>query len=490
MERYGLTRDSQGRARLECPYRGTRLLRHPLYTKGTAFTEEERFAFGLEGLLPHHASSIEEQERRVYENIVRKTDALEKYIGLAALQDRNEHLFYRLLVDHLEEFLPIVYTPTVGRACQQWSHIFRRARGLWITPGHRGRIARGPGQRALRGRAPHRGHRQRAHPGSGRPGRRRHGHPHRQAGPLHRGRGDPSLADPARQPRRGHRQRGPAGRRSLPGLARPAPARRRIRRARGRVRARRQGAVPQGAPAVGGLQEGQRLPPARPLPAQSPQLQRRHPGHGGGGGGGDPGRCARHRRAARGAARGDPGRRARRASASPGCCAGPWRRAGLHGRGARPPPPPTSTPTGSWWTTSPSPTSTSAPSRGRPRLAEARGLGAGQPRDLLAVVRALQPTVLIGTSGEPGTFTEEVVREMARHVERPLVFPLSNPTSQSEAVPADVMRWTDGRALVATGSPFEPVAVGGRTIRIGQAQQRLRLPRASGWARSCRRRAR
>ena len=108
MERYGLKQDGFGNRRLAVPYRGTRLLRQPMYTKGTAFTQEERVAFGLEGLLPHTVSSQDQQSRRVYANISRKTDPLEKYIGLAALQDRNETLFYRVLLDHIQEFLPIV----------------------------------------------------------------------------------------------------------------------------------------------------------------------------------------------------------------------------------------------------------------------------------------------------------------------------------------------------------------------------------------------
>ena len=140
METFALRYESKGAAASEVPYRGTRLLRHPMYTKGTAFNAQERKDFGLEGLLPNAVSTIEQQEHRIYANISRKQDPLEKYIGLAALQDRNEHLFFRLLVDHVEEFLPIVYTPTVGLACQEFSHIFRRARGLWITPAHRGRI--------------------------------------------------------------------------------------------------------------------------------------------------------------------------------------------------------------------------------------------------------------------------------------------------------------------------------------------------------------
>ena len=101
-------------------------------------------------------------------------------------------------------------------------------------------------------------------------------------------------------------------------------------------------------------------------------------------------------------------------------------------------------------------------------LATACGLASGQPADLLAVVRAVRPTVLIGASGEPGAFTRDIIEAMASAVERPAVFPFSNPTSKSEAIPADILQWTGGRALVATGSPFPPVTFGGRSIRIGQ----------------------
>src|SRR6476620_2461834 len=112
---------------------GTDRLNLPILNKGTAFTEAERKQLGLEGLLPPHVESLEEQAVRAYEAYERKGDDLERHIYLRALQDNNEVLFYRLLLDHIEEMTPIVYTPTVALACQQFSHIYRRPRGMFIS---------------------------------------------------------------------------------------------------------------------------------------------------------------------------------------------------------------------------------------------------------------------------------------------------------------------------------------------------------------------
>lgn len=117
------------------------LLTDPLLNKGTAFTEEERDALGLRGLLPPRVFPIEEQLQRTLAALRRKTDAIEKYIYLVNLQNRNEVLFYRLVMEHLEEIIPLIYTPTVGEACIRYGEIFRRARGLFISRHDRGRIA-------------------------------------------------------------------------------------------------------------------------------------------------------------------------------------------------------------------------------------------------------------------------------------------------------------------------------------------------------------
>src|SRR6185503_18036504 len=114
--------------------RGAALLACTAYNRDAAYTDAERDALGLRGLMPYGVVSLDQQVALELEHLQRKSDNLEKYIGLAALQDRNETLFYKVLTDHLEEFAPIVYTPTVGDACRQFSHVVRRPRGLWITP--------------------------------------------------------------------------------------------------------------------------------------------------------------------------------------------------------------------------------------------------------------------------------------------------------------------------------------------------------------------
>jgi malate dehydrogenase (oxaloacetate-decarboxylating)(NADP+) len=121
--------------------RGTALLREPTLNKGTAFTEEERDALGLRGLLPAHIQTQEQQVTRVLENFHRLQTPLAKYIMLESLHDRNEALFFRVLSDYPDEMMPIVYTPTVGQACQEFGHIFRRPRGMYVTLNDRGRVA-------------------------------------------------------------------------------------------------------------------------------------------------------------------------------------------------------------------------------------------------------------------------------------------------------------------------------------------------------------
>lgn len=118
---------------LRTSLRGMHLLDTPIFNKGTAFTAEERSAFGLHGLLPPQIESLDEQASRAYEAFRRKTDDLERHIFLRALQDRNEVLFYRLLSAHIEEMMPIVYTPVVALGCEQFSSIYRRPRGLFVS---------------------------------------------------------------------------------------------------------------------------------------------------------------------------------------------------------------------------------------------------------------------------------------------------------------------------------------------------------------------
>jgi malic enzyme len=474
MDEVVVRRDGGRGARFVVPYRGATLLRQPLYAKGTAFTHEERTAFGLEGLLPQHVSSMEQQERRVCANVSRQQDPLDRYVALAALQDRNEHLFYRVLVDHLEEFLPIVYTPTVGRACQEWSHIFRRARGLWITPAHRGRIDE------VLGNAPYAGVRlivvtdnerilglgDQGAGGMGIPIGKlalytaAAGIPPWQTLPVSLDVGTDNealLADDLYLGWRSPRLRGAEYDLLVDEFVRAVQSRfprailqwedfkkanafRLLDRYRGRITSFNDDIQGTAAVAVAGIMAGARLT-GTPLRAQRAVIL------GAGAAGIGIARLLRDT----------------------------LRRAGLDGL-ALVAAVASLDSHGLVVDDQPIADEHKRPFAWPQALAEAKGLGAGRRRDLLAVVKAVKPTVLIGTSGEPGTFTEEVVREMARHVARPVVFPMSNPTSKSEATPADVIAWTAGRALVATGSPFDPVVWDGRTVAVGQGNNVFVFP--------------
>ncbi len=474
METFALRFESKGKQSSEVPFRGTRLLRHPMYTKGSAFNAQERKDFGLEGLLPAAVSSLEQQERRVYDNISRKPDPLEKFIGLAALQDRNEHLFYRLLIDHVEEFLPIVYTPTVGRACQEFSHIFRRGRGLWITPAHRGRIYE------ILGNAPFDDVRlivvtdNERILGLGDQGAGGMGIPigklalYTAAAGIHPSQTLPISLDVGTDNEsllkdelylgwRLPRLRGPeydslveefvqAVKKRFPKALlqwedfKKVNAFRLLDRYRKSITCFNDDIQGTAAVATAGMMAGCRATGVA-LKDQRVVIL------GAGAAGIGIARLLRDtfRRA------GLSGEALTRAIAnldSQGLVVDDVEIKDVHKRDFA-------------WPAA---------------LAEKMGLKKGAPRDLLAVVRAVKPTFLIGTSGEPGTFTEAIVREMAKHVERPVIFPMSNPTSKSEAKPVDIVAWTDGRALIATGSPFDPVPHKGRMITIGQGNNVFIFP--------------
>ena len=474
MERYRLERDPLGHPTLLVPERGARVLRDPMSNKGTAFSPEERRALGLEGLLPAAVETMEREARRVMGALRRKQDPLEKYIGLAAVQDRDEDLFYRVLIDHIEELLPIVYTPTVGLACQQYSHLFRRPRGLWITPEHAGRVFE------VLGNAPYEDVRlivatdNERILGLGDLGAGGIGIPigklslYTAAAGIHPTQTLPIsidvgtdnralLEDELYLGRRAPRLRGAAYDALLDELV--DAVRRRFPRAlvqwedfkkvnAFRILERYRGVLPSfnddiqetAAVAVAGVMTGARITGA-PLAAQRIVIL----GAGAAGAG-----IARLLRVA-----------LRRAGVSGEALTGAIAMLDSRGLLVDDVPIDDEHKRAFAWPAA---------------LAEARRLGPGRSRDLLAVVRALRPTVLIGASGEPGTFTEATVCAMAGVVTRPVILPMSNPGDLSEATPVDLAAWTDGRALVATGSPFEPVRHGSRTIRVAQANNVFVFP--------------
>lgn len=453
---------------------GHLLLDHPLLNEGSAFPEDDRRRLGLLGLLPYHSSTMEEQLTRVYENYKRKENDLERYIFLTALQDRNETLFYRLLGEHITEMMPIIYTPTVGEGCRRYSHVFRRPRGLYLSYPYAAElpalldnspaknvevIVVTDGERIL---------------GLGDLGVGGMGIPvgklslYTLCAGIHPATTLPIildvgtdneelLTDPLYLGWRHKRVRGEeydqfietfvqAVMKKFPNVLlqwedfskQNAP--RILERYRDRLCTFNDDIQGTGAVTVAGLLAASRV--------TNTELQD-------------------HRIVILGAG-----------SSAIGIC--DQIVAAIACKGVAPEQAKQSL----WLVDSQGLVHDQRTKVERFKQKYAQPLQRtsdwtvdDRARISFAdVVRNVRPTILIGTSAQPGAFTEQIIRSMAEHVERPIVFPLSNPTSKSEAIPADIIAWTGGRALVATGSPFPPVPHNGREINIGQCNNSFVFP--------------
>jgi malate dehydrogenase (oxaloacetate-decarboxylating) len=446
--------------------RGMELLNRQVVNKGTAFTQEERDQFGLHGLLPPHVETLDEQSARAYEAYKRKTEDLERHIYLRQLQDTNEVLFYRLLLDHIEEMTPIVYTPVVGLACQQFSHIYRRPRGIFLSYPLKDSlplllrnrpnrdvdvIVVTDGERIL---------------GIGDQGAGGMGIPigklslYSLIGGIHPERTLPivldagtnnkdRLADPEYLGWRHERITGDAYldfvdrffravEQELPNTllqwedfasthARPI-----LDRYRDKFLTFNDDIQGTAAVALGAVMSALKVTGKSLKEQQIVMLGAGSAGIG----------VADFLKAAireEGLSEKEASQRFWVVDAE-----------GLLHSGR---------------------TNLSAETKAYARAEEEL---TGWPRSskgqvgLADVIHKVDATILIGLSSAAGAFSESIVREMAGKTRRPIIFPLSNPTSRSEATTKDLLQWTDGRALVATGSPFDPVTIGGRTIRTAQ----------------------
>jgi malic enzyme len=454
---------------------GRDLIRDPQLNKGTAFNIDERERFGLHGLLPPRQLSMHTQVRRVLASLDKLATPFDKYLELQAMQDRNEHLYHRVLSDRLEEYMPIVYTPTVAEATRNFSDVFRRGRGTWLTPASRGRMAQvlrnglgdypvklivatdnesilGIGDQGAGGMAICVGKLSLYTVAAG--------IPPSVTLPISLDVGTDNerlLHDEMYVGWRDRRLRGveydefieefvEAVREVFPGAIlqwedlRKDLALRVLDRYRSRLPSFNDDIQGTGAVALAGMISSARVTGRR-------LAQERVVIHGAGAAGLG---IARQIKAAMRIEGLDEAEITARVAA-------------LDSRGLL---------VDDQHFREKYKLELAWPAE----LAERNGLGAGSARDLLTVVRALKPTVLIGTSGQPGSFDEPVVRAVADSCDRPVILPFSNPSDLSEAVPADVLAWTGGRALVATGSPFPPVEIAGRRVFIGQGNNVLIFP--------------
>jgi malic enzyme len=453
--------------------RGRPVLLNPFTNKGTAFTPEERDVLHLHGLLPPASCSIEQQLVRTYENFQAKPSSLERFIYLAALQDRNETLFFRLLYEYIDEMMPVVYTPVVGEACQKFSHIYRRGRGLYIPYAQRDKmeqilsnVPREPavivvtdGERIL-------GLGDQGAGGMGIPIGKLclytlcAGVPPYLTLPIMLDVGtdnEERLADPLYLGERHRRVRGEEYQafvdRFVEAVKKVHPhallqwedflkenAIKQLHRFRDRLCSFNDDIQGTAGVVVAGVFSGLRIT----------------------------GQAIEDQRilfAGAGAS----------AQGISDLLVSAMRETGLSLDGARK----------RIWTVD----SKGLVTTGRPGLEGFKATYARDPAEVAGydcrdraritlgeAVLGARPTILIGTSGTPGMFSEPVVRAMAGFNERPMIFPLSNPTSKSECTAEEAVRWSEGRAIVATGSPFDPVDYGGRRHRIGQGNNAFIFP--------------
>jgi len=443
---------------------GVRVLEDPLTNKGTAFSEAERSGLGLRGLLPAVVETLEQQVHRRYRSYQEQTTDIARHINLRALQDTNETLFYRLVSDHVEEMLPILYTPTVGLACQRFSEIYRRPRGLFIAYPDRDRIGEilrnrprrevdvivvTDGQRIL---------------GLGDQGIGGMGIPigklslYAALGGIDPARTLPVLLDvgtdnagllddPLYLGWR-HRRIDGAGyddfvdrfvqavRAELPGVllqwedfATPhaLPV---LERYRDQLLSFNDDIQGTAAVVLAALSAGAAVTGSRLREQMVVML---------GAGSAGIGVCEQVVRSMAADGLSEQGARAR-------ICV-----VDINGL-----------------LTADRPDLDPAQRRLAQPPGAVPGTEPGRPANLTEVIDAVHPTALIGLSTASGAFTEQVVRRVAAHARRPVIMPLSNPTSRSEARPQDLADWTDGRALVATGSPFPPMRVGDASIPVAQ----------------------
>ena len=453
---------------------GIELLFNSRLNKGTAFSEQERDVFGLHGLLPPHIGTLEDQRQRRKRVLDSRDSDFGKYSNMRNLQDNDETLFYSMIEHYTEELLPIVYTPAVGEGCQRFSEIWRRPRGLFISYPNRHRIDQiladprydnvrcivvSDGERIL-------GLGDQGAGGMGIPIGKMAlytalgGIPPEHCLPILLDAGTDNeklLNDPIYIGWQHNRVRGQeyddfveafvtAVQKRWPKILLQwedfagTNAARLLKRYRDRLCTFNDDIQGTAAVTTATLLAAVNATGV-PLSQQTIAMY--------GSGSAGIGIIELLIAAMKEEGLSDVQARSRVYA---------FNRYGLLVEGAR------------------------GIKENQQQLVRKRAdlegwrLSGGEDVSLLDVVRNAKVTVLVGVSAQAGVFTEEVVREMARHTERPIVFPLSNPTSQAEATPADLLRWTEGRALVGTGSPFPPVEIEGRPVRISQVNNSFIFP--------------